>query len=388
MATIEKMYRHNMCLSPEQSELYGQDWVPGMVIKRELGDGWVDNNPYAGVLAGNLAFYVRKVTQRGPAWQYQFMPIDNALLRVDKVQENIIGESDRITQELGTLATSKELLYNWLTLSDAEKQQISKDYGSVASPRMRAVNPLNKQSGERAAKMATLKDSTGRHNSGAVLAQGVRLEKDLQQRDTDLITKQLRINHNRERRIINWTHNENYWLDVINSRLDNSISSPSMAETYEIRHRTRNIHFRVQPFNQIAYEISRTPEGIITPDMAIKAQAGIQFHRLHNFLVLPFRLLASTTLEKLDKNIRKQADDLLPAVAERIEILEADENGNKYNKKLIGRLLLEATEVESALHNLDPKEAWATAKRYKWLQEYHCLPTGDPEIEVWYGHRL
>lgn len=388
MPSEDRMLRSPIILSDQQRQEHHTPAVQAEVIDRERGDGWVMNVPDSVHLAGKVILRRVYETSLGKKRRHDFMPIDSALLQIDKVKQSIVGESEQIDGDLTSLSEQRSKLLNWLTLPAQERLEIGKSFGFIAESRDRAINPLNKEIGERAAKMQTLKDSLDRPNPGAVLAQSQKLEKDLIQRDEKLIKKNLPINSYRLVRMLRWAFNENRMVDYAYSQMARMISDPQPYDIAELRYKSRQVHFRIHPFNQLAYAVKQSGDNTASPEAVEAAMAGIRFHRMHNYLALPFRILAGSTLDNLEGSMSKQADSLLPAIAERMDALESREPGRTYNSRLIGRLLKAASNVEAALHQSNAEAAWNYAKEFRWLHDYHTLPIDDSEMEVWYGHRL
>lgn len=366
---------------------------------RNNGDGWVLNEWGNRHLAGNVVLWRRRNTNLGPKYHHEFVPIDSALLQIDKVGESINAEADRIggsraddgnwtSGELDDLSEARRQLGNWLTLGAEEKADIKSYFGGVAEVRSRAINPLNIAAGVRAAHMQDLKDKTGRDNPSAIMAMSQPLERSLEDRFTELVQKNLQVNNSRSARLARWIFEENRNLANANEVIDRLLNEKPGYDKYTLVGVVNYLKFRVQPFNMLGHELRQTGSNELDPALLEQVQQGLRFHRLNNYLLLPFRKLTSVNKGELQEGINRHRDEQLPAISERLEALESLGITEGPYWRLIGRLLAAGEEASAALEGSDVQTARKAAEQFKWLVHYLCMPGDDPEAETWYRYKL
>lgn len=374
------------------AEEHGLHEVRGMVY-RDKGDGWVTNEWMNHHLVGNILIY-RRPHKKGGKHYYEFLPIENALLQTELVGKSIDAEADRLAGyrqengeymagEIDHVGETRTKLSNWLTLTDQEKTDIFSRFSELAKPRTRAVNSLNIAVGARAARALELQN-----NPRAVMAMTHPMERDLEDRFMEVIKGNLHVNNVRTERIKRWVFQENRMLAAADSRLEKIITDQRDDDFYALQYNSRQLRFRLQPFNMIGHAIRQTRYKLEDVTVAEQAREGLRFHRLSNYLLTPFRKMTALSLTELEDSFTQQADKRLPDISERMAVLEETGITKGPYYRLIGRLLVSANEVQDAFHSSDARTAKQSAEKFKWLVQYLCEPKDDPEAEIWYRYKL
>lgn len=215
------------------------------------------------------------------------------------------------------------------------------------------------------------------------------LENALLKRNQALSQNEMK-NNMRRYRLAGWLLDENRLLAHADVLLDKLSTKPQDEDAYyALLSAAHKIRFRVQPFNQLAYALKQTSNHIEDPTVIETTREGIQFQRLRNYLMQPFRVLtARPTAGSTKADTAQRIESAIPAVEERLAALEAVDIGEPY-KRLIGRVLVEGNTVSSELHGLNITAAQKAANRVKQLLVYHCLPgETDDAMQRWYRYRL
>lgn len=377
--------------SPGLAEEHGLDEI--VVSLNRYRDGIVENMPINEHLAGSIVFTHRRKTKHTNKTYNEFVPIDNAFPQADNVEEQMNAEADRIggrreadglwtPGEVDGLVENRTQLFDWLTLPDEEKADIWDYFGAVAGVRARAVNPLNVDLQVRAERALELTK-----NPRAVMAITHAMEDDFDDRFVEL-SKNLGIAHARRQSLKAWIFDENRHLASANNVMNRLIAGDRGYDMYTLVGVTNLLCFRVQPFNMVGYFHRQTGGHELDPAWLEQAQQGLRFHRLNNYLLLPFRKLTSGSMADLGANLSTDRNILLPRIDERLEALESQGIAEGPYHRLIGRLLLAAGEVKTAFHKSDAPTVREAAEDFKSLVHYLCLPGNDPEAKIWYGQKL
>jgi hypothetical protein len=377
----------------------GQAEAPGLdavrtVVYSNLGDGWVINEWPSRHLAGLIIQKRRRETTRGVRYQRERLDIDSAILQNEIVEASTTREAERIAGGaneddspksgwLEQLDEQRQRWLAWLSLTDLEKASIHDFVTGVTGDLEGSTNPLNVLAYAKAKRMEELPN-----NPSADLALSHPLEGAWERRYSAVM-----VTHNtnaaRMHRLRGWLFEENRHVANANSALNDLAVSPDDEAFDYLLNVTRHIRFRVQPFNQLAHAIHRTGNhGIEDPAVIETTQAGIQFQRLRNYFLKPFRQLISRTLTKYDAKSSSQMYGVIPEIEERLDALETVQIGEPY-AHLIGRLLVAGSRVSENLHRLNPDAAQHAANVFKQLIIYHCLPEETDDIkEPWYRYQL
>ena len=398
MEAPKGMSERSIWLSDSQAETHefsGSREIRG-VVDRNYRDGWVQQGNRH--LSGNLLIFRNKPTSNGPSRHYELVPIDNALVQNEYVETSINTESDRIDGyraddghyepgELDTLVEVREQLFDWKNLPNEARAEIIDFFTGATAGRKRAINPLNKAIGARAARMAQLQKAK---NPQATLATTHPFERDLEARFTELVGKNLGVTGNRKSRLGMWVFEENQQLKHAYELLGRIVNDQKEDNKVSLMLMARNLRFRVQPFNMFEHYIRQTGHRIEDPSVAVQAQEGLRFHRQAGGLLLPFRKLTKVSPGEFTDNFATEREARAPLLEERGEVLEtmeADMTPGPY-KRLAGRVLLEFANATTAFDTSSAPAFLEHAKTAKWLINYLCLPKDDPEEEVFYRYKL
>lgn len=369
-------------------------------IYSDVGDGWVINGWHNRHLSGSITQFRENVPGQRTSHRREYLPLDSVMLQARLIGRSSTKQLVRIgggeaesgeyePGEIDRLTEYRYLLGGWVTLSEAEIEEVKQFFGEVAVPRVNATNPLNWSAGERAARMQTLQDRTGRVNIGAVRAMTFPLEADLTARFWQLARDVLPTNDERTRRWQGLIFDESRFLARADGLLAELIAHQDKRVLADLRGVVHQLHFRFKPFNQLEHGLRQAGSTFDINDPAVleTTQEGLRLERAYNYFVQPFRRITAPAQKDLKEILRQPDCTLLADVTERLAALETMAVSGPY-AVLVGRLLPLAQEVEAALRNHKVQQANQAARKLRWLLTYHCLPKDDPQAETWYRYQL
>lgn len=376
---------------------------PRAYIDPDWGDGMFKNEGANGHLAGVFALKrMYRLTNRTE--RYHIVPVDNFLKTAEKIEEQLEAEDDRligtfddqglpIAGEIEEAGEQRRALGNHLSLTPEKEAEITSKFALMVSGRERAFNPLNRAIGERAARLATMYDTSGpfagkRKNPRAKMAMTHPLQADMRKRHGEINTD-LEINGQRARRITNWILDENARVGNVHEALDRLIESGDLNYMGLVLHAAKVMLFRVQPMNEFSNTFGAkegpNEERIQDIEMLKRLRSGLVFSTYKNYLLTPQRQIAAHAPELMEHGNQDELQDRYDAVLERMAALEEMDMPGPYNK-LRGRILTTSDDVLTSLRERDSKAARGLSKQAKQLIIYHCLPKDDREIHSWYQY--
>jgi len=298
-----------------------------------------------------------------------------------------------ITGEIEKVANARSMMANWLSLTPDQEESITQRFEEILRGRSKSVNPLNKDIANRAAQIASLKDSSGpyagqRKNPRAKMAQTLPLQDDMIERHKQLGDDAI-VNRSRSIKLGGYIIDENLRLENLIEAIDQLADNENLYYAHIVLNVSKNIRFRVQAANQYISAFDSLPgsfeECVLDKDLLGVYKQGIQFARHKNYLLHSFRPLASGNHTQLSELTVSELEDKHMSVLERLAALEEMPMPGPYNK-LKGRLLKAGGNVVKALEARDSKTVKLTSLEYKRLINYHCLPRDDEDFDTWYKH--
>lgn len=403
MAEAFGMRTKGVALSAHLQLEFGVEGVHSFVDKN-TGDGFVQNHALNGVLSGLFIIHRFKRTKNGKSHYREFVPIDNALIQTQEVNDQIAEEDGRligsfderglpIKGDIEKVASARAKMANWLSLTPDEEKSISVKFEEIVRGRTKATNPLNISIADKASKIATLMDSSGpyegkRKNPRAKMAQSVSLQDDMMKRHEQL-EEDAATNRRRGNWLAGYVLDENLRLADITNAIDRLANHSDVYYLNVIINASKRIKFRVQLANQYLDSLDQLSgpleERVLNKDLLDTYKHGIEFARHKNYLLGGFRQLASGDQAQLDDMTTSQLEDMQLRVSERLAALEEMTLPEPYNR-LKGRILLVGAVALESVESRDSKVAQLASKEYKKLMIYHCLPKGDPDFDTWYKH--
>ncbi|MES2971330.1 MAG: hypothetical protein V4702_03355 [Patescibacteria group bacterium] len=372
--------------------------IPGQVVTgtvlRNKGDGWVENTWANRQLSGSII----QMRRRNGHYYHEFVPVDNALVQGDQVHLQMQAEIERLAGwydqtgerqdgEVDQLRRNHKLLSDWLTLTQADKDDISWDFANMADVRAGARNPFNLTVGSIADRARGLKDRTGRQNPGAIRAMMLRMHKDLAGRHEE-VAGNILVNHSRGNRLHHeWLFHENEILAQCHNIMERLLVSQSDSDLFALRGMAPHVRFRVKPFNLMAHEIASNGGEISDEQVVVNALAALQFERFKNYLLSPFRRVTAEPKKRPPSYVKPDDEPLDLALQRRLIALESMDAPGATGR-LVSRLIRLGEAVIRAKELGDNEQAKKIGKAFKWLVNYHCLPEADLETEVWHQHQL
>ena len=400
----------NLELSDTQAAKFG---IPTSGVHVRLLEPWDDGiaeNTWNNRLAAGCVVQNRlnTISEEGlpPGHHSEIAPINNVIVQNRVVYTRLLGEVEHIAGPISevpagdaaALLTSVKKnrlrLTQWLSLTEAEKEDTSTPYEVITGDFKHARNLYKKQARDTADKMIGIMDKRGQVNPPANAARSAVLESALEKRVDEALDK-IEIGDDRKRRLMQWLVRENVQLATIDGTLTRLKAVKTRDDEIDalgdLHRQASALYFRHQPFNHMGFEMREAGSAshVSQPEIIETAQAGMEFESHGNELMRPFRIVSALQVDEAHPQPLHDSDKTLHDINERIAFLEERKGtvGGAY-EELFVRLITEAKLVKTAIHNQDPLLAQSHSEGFNGFVNFHCLPGNDQDARPWYRFQI